>query len=429
MTKGLNIWLIKIGEPLPIDPGVHRPYRISMVADELTSRGHNVTWWTCSFDHITGTQRIPGSFVADRPTGPYRIVVIKSPGYKHGSSFGRLADHALVAKRFRVMATQERRRPDVIVSCLPTLELCDATRHLAKIWGVPYVVDIRDVWPDIFQQRIPKGIGRLGSIALYPYRRMAKRSCHEATGLIGITASMLAWGVTQANRTSRLNDAVIPLGYPINNPPIPDRVPDEFWPTIGIEPEHICATFLGTLSAQFDFDPIFAAASKLEIAYPKLRIVLCGKGLALPRIQELAAQTNNVIVPGFLDTDQMQYLLSHTVIGLAPYNPDFNFGMSLPNKVPEYLSAGLPILTSMVNSEVSRLLASNDCGGTYEVAGEDSFFEAVSVILSANEARRDQMRNNSRTLFNSRFRSDVVYQTYATYVEAIGLGTPASQSD
>ena len=47
----MNIWLITIGEQLPIKKGI-RKLRTAYLADELIKRGHDITWWGSAFEHF-----------------------------------------------------------------------------------------------------------------------------------------------------------------------------------------------------------------------------------------------------------------------------------------------------------------------------------------------------------------------------------------
>ena len=49
----LNIWLITVGEPLPLSESRARLWRTGTLARLLVSRGHKVTWWTSTVDHFT----------------------------------------------------------------------------------------------------------------------------------------------------------------------------------------------------------------------------------------------------------------------------------------------------------------------------------------------------------------------------------------
>lgn len=42
----MRVWVIKAGEPLPIDADRPRKFRAGWIAHTLAARGHDVTWWT-----------------------------------------------------------------------------------------------------------------------------------------------------------------------------------------------------------------------------------------------------------------------------------------------------------------------------------------------------------------------------------------------
>ena len=67
----MRVWLVKVGEPLPIDRMV-RPFRYGVLAQMLASEGHEVTWWTSTFDHVTKKQRYAQNQTVDVERG-YRI--------------------------------------------------------------------------------------------------------------------------------------------------------------------------------------------------------------------------------------------------------------------------------------------------------------------------------------------------------------------
>src|SRR6188474_514837 len=60
LNKYMNIWLVTVGEPLPMDgKGTDRLYRAGILATLLARHGHRVTWWTSTFDHVRKAQRFP----------------------------------------------------------------------------------------------------------------------------------------------------------------------------------------------------------------------------------------------------------------------------------------------------------------------------------------------------------------------------------
>jgi glycosyltransferase involved in cell wall biosynthesis len=129
----------------------------------------------------------------------------------------------------------------------------------------------------------------------------------------------------------------------------------------------------------------------------------------------MAAGSRAVLFPGWLNTPQIRHVMSISDIGVMPYNsPDFH--MNMPNKVAEYFSGGLPIL-SCTEGEVRALLEREGCGFWCEPS-EEAIVATVTrlaadrpaIALAANEARR---------VFNQMFEADAVFGSVVERFEAI----------
>ena len=96
----MRVWVIKVGEPLPIDGARYRPHRIGMLSDELVRRGHDVTWWASTLEHASKTFRFKEDCCIEVREG-FRIKLIHSMGYRSNVSLRRLVDHAQAARKFR----------------------------------------------------------------------------------------------------------------------------------------------------------------------------------------------------------------------------------------------------------------------------------------------------------------------------------------
>jgi glycosyltransferase involved in cell wall biosynthesis len=416
----LNFWLVTVGEPLPTDPGDPRLHRSGMVAEELTSRGHDVTWWTSSFDHFNRVQRAPGYYRLDRSRGRLGLVVLPGPGYRRDASLARFVDHTLVAARFRHVASRAR-APSLIVAALPTLELCEASRRLAAGFGAPYLVDVRDLWPDIFERSLPRVLRPLSAPVIWPYRKLARAVCRQASGIVAITEPFLNWGLDYAGRPAGPSDLSVPFGYPAPDLAAPNPEAEAFWDRMGIGHNTPAVIFLGSFSDQFEFDHVFRAAARVAVRYPKVRFVLCGKGALAGSLRSRATATPNVVVTPWIGRGQIRALLARSVLGLAPYRPHFDFLQSIPNKIPEYLSAGLPIAASLADSEVSRLLQRYRVGHAYQMDDGQRLAAIVMASVEAAEAEVVERRRRCVDLFQQCFRADVVYGRYADHLERVAV--------
>lgn len=415
----MNVWLITVGEPLPIDAGDVRIMRTGLLAKELDRQGHRVCWWTSTFDHMHKVNRFDRSCsvpLFERS----RICLLHGPSYEKNVSFERLFNHYRIGREFSRLAQQEE-IPDIILCSMPTLELCEAAVRFGQKNLVPVVLDVRDLWPDIFVDVVPDLFKPAMKLLLAPYRQMLRFSCQNAFGLFGITQPILSWGLGYAGRTADPErDHVFPLAY-TEREPDPQQMEDAyvFWRQQGLHPQddNVCLAFVGSIGRQFDLDSLVAPIRQFELTERRLRFVFCGDGEYLANLQKSLGNLSNVIITGRVGFPEIWTLLRLAAAGMLPYKGTVDFQMSVPNKVVEYLSAGLPVL-SAVPGATETLLESHQCGVTY--ADEAQFVNAcLDLVAQPNLWAERGMRG--KNLFQRSFVAEQVYGSMVSLLERIAL--------
>lgn len=412
----MKVWLVTIGEPLPTDgSGDARLHRTGIFAGILAQRGHDVVWWTSAFDHFTKTHRTREDEVIDWRDG-YRIRILQARGYGSNVSLGRVLDHRGLARRFARQAP-EQPPPDVIVAAMPTPGLALASADYGRDKGVPVVLDVRDLWPDVFLDLVPAWLRPLASLPLVPMRRTVAAACAKATAISGATPRYVEWGLEQGRRTPSGLDRSFPMGYPETRPDSDelDRA-RAFWAEHGLTEEDDCLnlTFFGTFGRQFDIETVIEAARLLDREGRAVRFVLCGAGENLAKYKSRAAGLGNVVFPGWINAAQIWTMLRMSSVGLAPYKPTKNFLANIANKPLEYLSAGLPILAGL-RGMLGELVEKEDCGVVYD-SGRPEQLARILRSLHEDRARLEAMSRNARVLFEQRFSAEKVYGEMAGYL-------------
>lgn len=400
----LRVWLVTVGEPLPTDPGPPRMLRVGMLASQMHRRGLDVTWWTSTFDHQRKVVREGVQRSTRSPEG-YRIELLDGVAYASSVSLARIRNHRQTAAQFSIRAAHSP-RPDVILCSYPTIELCEAAIGYGRRHGVPVVLDIRDLWPDIFLSLIPAGLRPVGRLALAGMFRASQRACSGATAIIGITETFVDWGLNRAGRARNRWDLTVPLAYEAKAPPDAklDRARRD-WDEAGVRGDSFNLCFFGTLGRQFDIPTVLEAARRLQGS--QVRFVLCGDGDRLAEFRKAAAGLPNVLMPGWVDAAAIRALMERSAAGLAPYYCETSFTMSIPNKAIEYMADGLPLLSSL-RGELETLLRDAACGLTWAEGDAGSLVESVEWLRMNPELRR-QMGSNSSLVYRTRFVAEVVY--------------------
>lgn len=412
------IWLITVGEPLPIDEGNQRLLRTGVFANHLVGNDHKVVWWTSDFNHVRKEHR-SGINSAVQVNQNLTIRLLHSTGYSRNISPQRVIDHLGIAKQFASLSAHEL-LPDIIVCSLPTLALSREAVRYGNRNHVPVIIDIRDLWPDVFLDIAPAKTVLWLRKALDWLYRWVGRTLSDARGIVGITDEFVAWGLALAGRNKSEYDRVFPLGYNTAVPKPEDvETAYEFWAKHGIRPNSkdkiIC--FFGTLGHQFDLDTVIEAAKLLKIEAPNVRFVLCGTGDSFAHYQSIAADCRNVLLPGWVGSAEIWTLMRMSAVGLAPYVDTKNFRLNLPNKPIEYLSGGLPVVYSLPGV-MDRLMTENQCGVRYH-NGDAEELAGVLASLLQDDMRLLDMQQHAYDLYINKYVAEKVYNEYSAYLQEV----------
>lgn len=399
----MNIWIAEIGEPLPFEENA-RLHRYGLYSRWLAEKGHAVTWWTSSFSHsrkknLVGTDRtIDCSGV--------RMKIIHGPGYSRNVSLDRINHQRCFAAKFHQQATEafdREERPDLILAPIPTIEGASACSRLGSENHVPVVADIRDVWPDEIRDLAPPLLRPIASILLWPSYRRMHRVCSHAWALTAVSQTYLEYGLSQARRPRKPLDFVFPLSY--SRPDISaDRLAAaRAWVAgLQIPTDAFVVCFFGTIGNFFDLDTVIAVARELGTSF---YFILGGAGSSLENYRAQAAGMSNVLLPGWLDGAQIQAIMETSNAGLAPYSRDAK--MSLPNKPFEYMSAGLPVVSS-IQRELKDVLSRSGAGFTYQADSSAELIRILRRLASDRDLAQDCGRR-AKELFEREFSAETVF--------------------
>ena len=415
----MNAWLVTIGEPVPLGmASADRPHRTGTFAALLARRGHQVTWWTSNFDHFR--KRTVGR-AGETPIAPgFEAFLLEGGGYRSNVGLARLRDHRRIAVGFRNAAVR-RPDPDIVVAALPSVDLALEAVRYGQSRGVPVVLDMRDMWPDIFVEVLPRflrGIGRLGMAPLF---RLSREACAGATAITGITDAFVDWGVARGDRPRTPLDRSFPMGYVSSSPPA-DRLQEAeaFWRAKGLAAEsgRFVACFIGSIGRQFDFDSILGAARILAAGSVPVSFVLCGTGDRQKEVAARAKELPNVLLPGWIDGAQVHVLLRRSSVGLDPLPNRFDYLATINNKCIEYLSAGLPVVSCPDTGTIAELLRVERCGLSYPTSKADAL-AGILRRLAEDPGERQRLAENAVRVYQQRFVAETVYAQMADYLQDV----------
>jgi glycosyltransferase involved in cell wall biosynthesis len=399
----VKVWLVKSGEPLPTGGPAVRLFKTGLLAKALAGRGHEITWWTTSFDHFS-KRHVPELLSADRVAVAerYEIVPIHAIGYRKNVSLRRILSHYHAAfLLFRAFIGADP--PDIVVASFPTPEMALVSVLYGRVRGVPVLIDVRDLWPDVFVDMFPRFFRGLARLLFFPIALTARIALSRASAITGNTEEYVDWGVRSARRARREVDQVFPMSYMTEEPTF-ERIQNAnaFWDGMGVlsfaDPKAFNICFAGSITNHFDLITVIRAAGMLREKYPEIKFVLCGVGALLESCREAASANPNVLFPGWVEFPELWALLRRSALGLAPYKNTSNFTLNIPNKPVEYLSAGVPLL-SCTNGPLRHLIETSGCGTSYKEGDPEALCSAI-----------ERFYTNRRELAFARERASEAYQ-------------------
>lgn len=370
----MKIWLIKIGEETPLDKNA-RLLRTGQIFLKL-AKTDKVTWFNCTFNHQKKKSRFKKTIIKKYNKNS-QIVYLYGSSYKNNISFKRFINQIYCAYEFYKFLKKKNEFPDVIISSYPTVELSWIACIYAKKYNIPFILDVRDMWPDI----ILKNLKLLQKIFFYPiyylWKKMFIYMIKNTQKIFSITKEFLKWSLSVANKKINPNKhRYFFLTKPESNLKILNKPNNELKIKINKIKNDINIIFCGSISMRHNFKLILDAF--VNTKNKKVNFIFCGHGKIYEIFKKNFNSYKNIFFLGWLNNNDLNFVLKNCDYGLMPYNGD-DFDISYPNKLAEYLSNNLKIITC-VNGITKKLIIKKKIGYFYQENIHNSFLNLIENL-------------------------------------------------
>lgn len=409
----MNIWLVVPYEPIPSIDKTGRQLRYGIMASELSKNLNNkITLWTSDFDHVQKKNRF-GYTTNFSVSTNYSIKFLFAGAYSKNISFTRIKHNIRLSKEFQNEVKKIEDKPDIIICCMPTLELGEQVVEYANINQIPVIIDIVDIWPDVYLTAFPKKLHLFLKYLLKLEYNRAKKILHYSSSIIAVSETYLNWGLNLLKRKKQQTDIVFPLGYSskVLNSQEVITCKNRYIELYDIKPKTFVVTFIGQFEKSYDIETVVEAA-KYFSGDDRVLFVLAGNGSKFLEAEIESKNLKNLILPGWLNQTEILALLKLSSIGLAAYSSSAL--QTLPYKPFEYMSAGLPILSSL-NGEFKKIIDENGIGRTYIASNVKSFCTEINWFIN-NTDEVLIMRKRTSDLFYNKYSIDVIYPQMSDHI-------------
>ncbi|WIV51404.1 glycosyltransferase [Marivivens sp. LCG002] len=411
--KKPTIWIVATGEPVPFvaEESRDRYLRAGKLSEYFAAQGYDTVWWTARFNHNSKSHRnVNADVLVKSNPGQPDLVFLGSSGYRSHIGLARLRDHWQLGRNFRRLAPSLD-RPDVIFCSYPTVELAYEAVRFGKKYGIPVIIDVRDLWPDVIYERLEQIVKIRVNGMLVPYERMARYVFKHATAVTAISTGILNWAQTRFQRPESKISRDASFYQFKQEAPAPGGGAEEkeYFKCQGIDLDADITRFVwvGNIVPDTDADALLEAIEKLpdEVAR-KLEFVICGNGSLVERVKKMSKNHPHLKYAGWVNAKQITALMTRSHIGLLCYLDRLDFRISIPNKVLDYLDGECRILTNL-EGEIDVVCKGTDAVIRYPTGNVDALTELFSQIAASPDHFRQKFETG-KAIFREHFWSDRV---------------------
>jgi len=288
------------------------------------------------------------------------------------------------------------RRPDVVIATSPQLLVGLSGWWLARCKGVPFVFEVRDLWPESLAA---VGMGNGNSVLHRALANIARFLYVHSDRVVVVTPAFEDY-LAQHWRVPRPKISVIENGVetglfspqPANQTFLDTAARERlnfFRREIGAEGKFV-VSYIGTMGMAHGLETIIAAAGELQNTNPETIFLLVGEGAERERIIALAKQRRlsnlrfvdqqpREKIPDYIRaSDACLVLLKKTEL----------FKTVIPTKMLEFMSCARPVILG-VDGQARAILEEAGAGVVIEPENSGALVNAIRHLATHRDLARE----------------------------------------
>lgn len=393
---------------------------MSLLARELVEVGHAMTVVT-SLPHYGGqgiASGYRGRFVCVERRGGLRICRVRvHTRAARARVSGRLLNYASFNLLSGVAAALAGRH-DIILTPSPPLTNGMVADLVGRLWRVPFVYNVQDVWPDVILRaglvKNPQAIALLQWVERYVYQRAAAISVIGE----GFRRNIISKGVPDRKIRVIPNFFDTDFVRPLNR-----RNP--FSRAFGLD-DRFVVLFAGNIGHSQGLETVLNAARMLAQLDDILFLVV-GDGAGKPSAEACARelQLSNVRFLPFQPREALPHVYASADVCLVPLRRGFT-AESVPSKVFAIMASGRPLIAGVdEGSDTWTLVQTAGCGCCVQPEDPAALAGAIETLYADGELRQ-QLGRNGRTYVERHHTPRAVAEQYNTLLLEVARSRAAS---
>ena len=402
--------------------------RVSELASHWVCAGHQVTVLTGFPNHPTGV--VPADYrgrlhrlVCHEQVNGVNIVRTWLLPRPNGNSRDRILNYASFWVSSSLTGTFLH-RPDVVIATSPQLLVGLTGWWLGQIKRTPFVLEVRDLWPDSLTA---SEVGTKGSTLIRMLSKLSDFLYRESDHIVVVTPAFKEdlgtnWGIPMGKVSVVENGVETDLFAPNGSA-------DSAKLALGLGGRFV-VSYIGTMGLAHGLSTILQAAEKLQEGYPDIVFLIIGEG-ADKEALEASARRQGLVNVNFLPQrprDEVPRLIQSSDICLVPLRKADVFKTVIPSKMLEFMACARPVVLG-VDGQARQVLEEAHAGIFVEPENSGALVKAITKLYH-DVHLREALGHNGRQYIVERLSREWTARMYISVLESVGSnrkrGSPTS---
>jgi glycosyltransferase involved in cell wall biosynthesis len=306
-------------------------------------------------------------------------------------------------------------RPEVIIATSPQLLVGLSGWWLAFVRQVPFVFEVRDLWPESLTA---VGVGSEGSILHQALGAIAGFLYQRSNRIVVVTPAFKEhlirhWRVPEEKIAVVENGVETSLFAPQAH-----QADHSLRKQLGAEGKFL-ASYIGTLGNAHGLETLLDAAAQLQKPNPDVLFLLVGEGAEKERLKA-QAQSRGLANVRFLDQqprEKIPALISASDACLVLLKKTDVFKTVIPTKMLEFMSCARPVIVG-VDGQARQIVEEAEAGIVIEPENTEALLQAIHQ-LAVNPELGAKLGQNGREHILQHFSRDRTAEKYVQILKNV----------
>jgi colanic acid biosynthesis glycosyl transferase WcaI len=303
-------------------------------------------------------------------------------------------------------------RPDVVIGSSPQLLVALAAWWIAFARRIPFVFEVRDLWPESLTA---VGVGGEDSLLHHTLAAIAKFLYERADRIVVVTPAFKDHLIHRWRVPSE-KIAVVENGVETDlfSPSYPGLCP-ALRHELGTDSRFIVC-YIGTMGMAHGLETLLDAATTLREQQPDVLFLLIGEGAEKERIKSLAQSRGlgNVRILDQQPREKIPAFIAASDACLVLLKKTDVFKTVIPTKMLEFMSCGRPVILG-VEGQAREIIEKADAGTAIEPENDRALVNAIRSLKADPEKARELGQKGREYILQNFARS----HTAAKYIQIL----------